>query len=100
MHKIYCKTVFLFLILQICAFSQGFVKTFGGSDTGGTVQWSRTLGAADALVKGLKVSGQSLKTGVVWDGKDPDGNPVNSGVYWVRCKAGNAEIQKKAFLIK
>jgi len=37
---------------------------------------------------------------VVWDGRDENGNPVGSGVYFYRLHAGQDELVRKMILIK
>ena len=36
----------------------------------------------------------------IWDGKDSQGNPVSSGVYFYRLTAGNKTLTKKMVLLK
>jgi len=46
---------------------------------------------------------QELSTGsyeVTWDGKDNEGNPVSSGIYFYRLNRGNSEKTKKMIILK
>jgi hypothetical protein len=49
------------------------------------------------LVNGVQSEGVKQ---AVWDGKDSAGNPVSSGVYFYRLKAGGKVLTKKMVLLK
>jgi hypothetical protein len=49
------------------------------------------------LVDGIKAPGVY---DALWDGKDAQGNPVSSGVYFCRLRAGQTAITKKMVLLK
>jgi len=36
----------------------------------------------------------------VWDGRDSQGNPVSSGVYFYRLTVGDKTLTKKMILVK
>jgi hypothetical protein len=56
---------------------------------------------AGRRVRGLVTGGQSKGTHTVqWNGRDDAGNPVSSGVYLYRLKAGRYSETKKLLLLK
>ena len=48
----------------------------------------------------LLTSHSSLLTSVTWDGRDKDGKPVPSGVYFARLKSGDKSLTGKLVLIR
>ncbi|UCH85067.1 MAG: putative Ig domain-containing protein [Candidatus Latescibacterota bacterium] len=52
------------------------------------------------IVTLLNGKGSAGSKDVVWDGKDANGTPVSSGVYFYRLTAGNRTLTRKMVLLK
>jgi flagellar hook assembly protein FlgD len=67
--------------------------------------------ASDVVLEIYNLRGQKVKTLVneslqegyhkaIWNGKDNDGKPVSSGIYFYEMKAGNYVDSRKMILMK
>ncbi|MCK4359255.1 MAG: T9SS type A sorting domain-containing protein [Candidatus Cloacimonetes bacterium] len=77
-----------------------------------TISFSTAEGAENAEIKIYNVKGQLVKTllpttthqspltKVIWDGKDDNGKPVSSGIYFYKFTSGNKSEIKKMILLR
>jgi len=98
---------------QLSNFPNPFNPSGAGRSPSTTISFNLTAeNAKDAKIEIFNIKGQKIKTftndqlssspinQIVWDGKDENNNPVSSGVYFYRLKAGNFEKSNKMVLLK